>query len=671
MRKKIRMIAAALACCLAVGCSDTPAAPEVQGSETNTQEGGDSDYIETLTPANDYYGYINAKELMNMSIKPGESSIGTLDIVADETEEQLKEIIASVANSSEDFAKGSHEQAIHDLYWLANDRMTGVRDDDEADTAFADAIVERIYSPESVEELFDMWHKLRLDYGFQPFYSSENTVDLYNTDETVLCFGFEALVDLEEIRENQVRAVRRRDELAGGLQLLGIGAEDAKDRANDIILTYFEIAGSTDMSILNGDKETYEYYNILSREECNAVLKNISYEQLISSYGLKGVLPESVLIPDPDQLAAVDSVMDSDHLQVWKDITFLKFLSEHAAMMPDKYKTTDTGTEKTTEDLTFMVVNGYLRDAVADLYAEKYFTEKKQRLIRKMCDDIVLEYHDLISGSGWISDDGKAYLTDKLDHMEFYIGWGGERCDLDPVFSEISGSTLYQAAFMIDRAAAMEEIAQFGKKNDEDGFKTMPASTVNACYRPQYNDIVITAAILNQPVFDENAEYAWNLGAIGSIIGHEISHGFDSKGVLYDANGNFRPDAMPKEDIDAFREIQQKAVEYYNGFKVLGSHVNGKNTLGENLADISGLQCMLSIAENEEDKKIILESYAHLWKKLISDTYAKELLEEDVHSPAGVRVNAVVACFDEYYTIYDVKEGDDMYVAPEDRVKRW
>ena len=141
--------------------------------------------------------------------------------------------------------------------------------------------------------------------------------------------------------------------------------------------------------------------------------------------------------------------------------------------------------------------------------------------------------------------------------------------------------------------------------------------------------------------------------------------------MLYDANGNFRPDAMPKEDIDAFREIQQKAVEYYNGFKVLGSHVNGKNTLGENLADISGLQCMLSIAENEEDKKIILESYARLWKKLISDTYAKELLEDDVHSPAGVRVNAVVACFDEYYTIYDVKEGDDMYVAPEDRVKRW
>ena len=128
---------------------------------------------------------------------------------------------------------------------------------------------------------------------------------------------------------------------------------------------------------------------------------------------------------------------------------------------------------------------------------------------------------------------------------------------------------------------------------------------------------------------------------------------------------------MPKADMDAFKLKQETAIEYYNTFTVLGSHVDGKLTLAENFADISGLQCVLSIAGDKASQKIALESYAHTWSSLITDTAAKSILETDVHAPSNVRVNAVVACFDEFYEIYGVKEGDPMYIEPEKRVRRW
>lgn len=665
-------VAAVFAVCTVCGCADSGTGTVGQaGPGAAAQDADDEHYIETLTPANDYYGYINAKDLMNMSIKPGNTSSGTLSIIGDETKERLKEIINDIANSNEQFPKGSHEQAIHDMYWLVYDRLTEVRDDDAEDTVFMDAIIDKIYSVENVNELFDMWHELRMDYGLQPFYVSGITPDLYDTDRTIMWFSYNTIADLEEIRESQVKAVHIRDDLAGQLRFLGLSTDEAKERAGNIILAYYEIAGSSDMGIINGDKEEYEYFNILSREECSGLLKHFTYEQLIGTFGLEGELPERVVVYDPEQMSAVDELMDEEHLQVWQDITFLQLIGAHTVMFPDKYRMADVSLEMPVDEMVFTVLNTYLNEAIADIYAEKYFTEEKRRSVQKMCDDIVLAYHSMINNAGWLSAEGKAYLSDKLDNIEFNIGWSGERIGLEEVFEEISDHTLLQAVFMIDRAVAMENIAKYGKPDKSSAFSVMPASTVNACYRPQHNDVVITAAILNPLVFDENAEYARNLGAIGAVIGHEISHGFDDKGVLYDAKGNFRPDAMPQADIDGFKKIQDKAVDYYGRFTVLNSHVNGKQTLGENLADISGLQCMLSIAGTKEEQKIVFENYARLWKTLVTDTSVKDQLDADPHSPAVIRVNAAVSCFDEYYDIYDVKEGDEMYVAPEDRIRRW
>ena len=287
-----------------------------------------------------------------------------------------------------------------------------------------------------------------------------------------------------------------------------------------------------------------------------------------------------------------------------------------------------------------------------------------------MCSDMVAEYHDLINGADWLTDGGKSFLTEKLDHMEFFIG-GGEPHETDPADAELIGSTLLQTAYNYDRDSKQKEFADLFIEKPVNGFDSMSPATVNACYIPKENIIVIPAAVLNKRMFDEDADYAWNLGAIGTIIGHEISHAFDSNGVKFDAYGNYRPDAMPEEDVKAFKAMQEKAIAYYNSFKVLGSHVDGKLTIGENLADISGLHCALSIAGDPENQKKVFESNANMRKMLLTDIVAKDDLITDVHSPESVRVNAVVPLFDEFYEIYDVKESDPMYVAPENRIRRW
>ena len=177
---------------------------------------------------------------------------------------------------------------------------------------------------------------------------------------------------------------------------------------------------------------------------------------------------------------------------------------------------------------------------------------------------------------------------------------------------------------------------------------------------------------MNAPFYSPDQSYWENLGGIGAVVGHEISHAFDNHGMMYDMNGNYDPSWIPDEDRKAFDEMASHIEEYYSRQKILEIHpVDGELTLGENLADISGVDCILRLTKTNEERKELLENYARVWACVSQKDGALAQLYSDVHSPAITRVNAVVALFDPFYEIYDVKEGDAMYVAPEERVTRW
>ncbi len=655
-------------CLLVTGCGSAQGTPTA-ASPAVSADAPEVTGIDSLTPANDYYGYINAADIMEMELKDNQEKISTLGLIAEETDEQVEEIIKDIAESDEDYELGSNEQMIRDLYQLTYQAVEDKSVFEESDTEFTESILEQINSVEDKDDLINMWHDLSNDYSLQTFVCGSVVSNIYDRSEKLIFLSLYPLADFTEIKESDIKAVSYRDSFETYLKLAGVSGSDAENRANDIIYLYYDLAGSSDLSILSGDKEYYEMFEIYTREECEENLKNITYEELLYSIGYDGELPDKIVIPDPGLLWEIDSLVTDEYIQEWKDIALITFLDNHSVLLPVEY--TQVGIEGYTPDeLAVSTVTKYLDTMVSDIYAERYFSDEDREVITKMCDDMVDEYRVLIDDADWLSDEGKAYLTDKLDNMTFFIGCGEKR-EPDPEEGKLFKDTLLQTMYSFSAYEMQKNFDSLFEENVYNGFDDMSPITVNACYVDETNSIVITAAIINDRVFNPNADYAWNLGAIGSIIGHEISHAFDSRGVLYDSHGNYSPNAMSESDVKAFEEMQQMAIEYYDSFTVLGSHVDGKLTLAENFADISGIQCVLAIAGDLESQKIALESYAGVWSALTSDTYAKELLETDPHSPSNIRVNAVVACFDVFYEIYDVKEGDPMYVDPDKRVRRW
>ncbi|MBQ4312187.1 MAG: M13 family metallopeptidase [Oscillospiraceae bacterium] len=670
MRFSTRTAAALLACLMLAGCGGS-SSTDISGAGENylSDIGGHEGYIDTLTPGIDYYGYINGRELMNMSLDNKHDRMGTYSDVNDVVDGQLDEIIEEIAADGGNYPRGSYEQILHDVYHLIQDDYSGKLGTDAEDTAVIDGILDRIDSVEDLNGLKQLWRDLALDYGVYAFAAGSSGMNLYDTNRNIFTFSYQAPVDLEKIKDSDISAVIARDAIADTLRNAGIPSSDAEKRATDIIYVMHDIASYTDFGITGGKKRTEEYYNVYRTSELSGILHNLSADDLLYISGYSGSTPDEIVIIDPGQLRAMDSFVDEEHIQVWKDLAIKALFDQYSFWMPDKYNFVKDDT-LTGDKLAKNIIKGQLSSYIGEIYAKRCYTEEKRETITRICEDMKAEYYVLINGADWLSDEGKTFLTDKLDNMGFFIG-ADKPHEIDPSDADVVESSVLKTLIHYSSDIIRENIDKYGEAPTHNGFDTMSPCTVNACYMPAYNCINITVAVTTAPLYDENADYYTNLGRIGSIIGHEISHAFDSNGVKYDAHGNLRPDAMPEEDIKAFREKQEKVTDFYSSFMILGTRVDGKLTLGENLADISGLQCALAIAGDREKQKTVFENYARLWLRLETDTSAKKQVESDEHSPASVRVNAVVACFDEFYDIYGVKEGDPMYIAPEERVRRW
>lgn len=668
LRKKATgLMALAMAGILLAGCAaNAPANPSaVQTGETQD----DAAYLETLTPATDYFGYINAEALMETELKSTQEVIGTLAEIANQVEDEKDEILDEILQSKGSYEKGSTEQMIRDTYDLVYNQLDGKTDVDASDTAFIDGVIAEIDSVKTMDELWKLWNHLSVNYGFDGYMLTGVETNLYENTEYILKFEFDSIVDMEEMMDRQLYAMQTKDKVVAELKVLGVPSEEAEERAINIIYMIYEIAAHTDFDIVNEEKEAAECSFYYTREEFEKAFPGIAFDSLVSSAGVEGTYNGKVMLKDPEQFTAIVSVTDEEHLQAWKDITLYKFLNVHASWMPLKYnfaQNADRDPDKTARS----IVKSYYSEGIGELYRDKYFTEEMNKTVTKMCEDMRAEYRVLIGNADWLSEEGRAFLLKKLNNMNFFVG-GGAHYKPDPEMEDIFASSVLVTEFNADAYFHRKFLQKLGTKNDRNHVTGIDASTVNAFYSPDSNCIIITTGILKAPVYDDHADYMTNLGGIGAVVGHEISHGFDSQGVNFDENGNYRPESMPEADREAFKAIQQKTIDYYSTFSVLGSRVNGKKTLGENLADLSGVQCILAIAKTPENQKKVLENYAVFWRNLMTDSYAKESLDDDVHAPGKVRVNAVVSCFDEYYEIYGVKEGDPMYVPPEERIRRW
>ena len=388
-----------------------------------------------------------------------------------------------------------------------------------------------------------------------------------------------------------------------------------------------------------------------------------------------------MVVTDPEGLKKVSELYQEKHLEALKALLqyrviahYSDYLSEDLIAAKAQYEGVANGAVDipTTDVLAQSAVEENFSDMVGKVYVKNHFSEKSKADIQAMVQEIKQTYAERIKAVQWMSEETKMQALKKLDTMVVKIGYPDQWRDYSnySIQPKEEGGSIVSAVEMIKTQELQEEVAQLKQPFDKSQFG-MPAHMVNAYYSPGSNEIVFPAGILQAPFYDPNASPEENLGGIGAVIGHEISHAFDKSGSQFDEKGNLVNWWKP-EDLEKFDKKVQQAADIYSKLEVApGYYVNGEISTGEIMADLGGLTVAIDLAQKKGyDTKKVFESYGKVWREVTTQEFAIANISDE-HPPAKYRVNNIVNQIDQFYKDFDVKEGDPMYVKPEERLRVW
>jgi len=403
-----------------------------------------------------------------------------------------------------------------------------------------------------------------------------------------------------------------------------------------------------------------------------------------------GVHTPDFVAAEPSYFTALGVALTSVPLADWKSYLKFKLIDGLAPYLSDAFVTARF--EFRSRELAgqqemrprwkrgVVAVNSAMGDLLGQRYVQRYFPPDAKRRIDALVSTLIDTYRSSIDGLDWMSDATKTQAKDKLSKLAVKIGYPDKWKDyskLTVARDDLMGNVLRSA-----RLEHQRDLDRLGKPVDRDEWFTTP-QTVNAFYHPRRNEIVFPAAILQPPFFDATADDAVNYGGIGGIIGHEISHAFDDQGRKFDATGNLR-DWWTPQDVQRFTERTATLTAQYSAYEPLpGQHINGELTLGENIADLSGLTVAMRayrlslggrpapMLDGFTGEQRFFLGWAQAWRGKSRDEALRSQLLSDPHSPSEFRTNGVVSNLPEYYAAFNVKEGDKLFRPPDQRVKIW
>jgi len=387
-----------------------------------------------------------------------------------------------------------------------------------------------------------------------------------------------------------------------------------------------------------------------------------------------------------DQMIAETPLNDLKSLMTWSTINSAsnQLSTEIATTNWEFYSKTLSGAkaQRPLDERALSVVNGSIGEAVGKLYVDQKFPPEAKEKAEDMVGNVITAFKNRINDLEWMEDKTKTKAIEKLDKFTVKIGYPDEFED----YSDLSVSpenTYYENMQAVSKWNYKDNLSKIGEPVDKTEWGMSP-QTVNAYFNPLYNEIVFPAAILQPPFYDYKADAAVNYGGIGAVIGHEISHAFDDSGSRFDADGNLK-NWWSDKDLEKFTERGNNLAELYSSIEVLDSvYINGKFTLGENIGDLGGVLgaydgLMLHYENNEKPGKIagftpeqrFFMSWATVWRTKTRDEALRTQVKTDPHSPGQYRAYVPLQNIDAFYDAFDVKEGDDMFIAPEERVRIW
>ena len=462
------------------------------------------------------------------------------------------------------------------------------------------------------------------------------------------------------------------------LEMLGYSEKNSKRIVKEA-LEFDEIIAKYSLS----NEEMSESKNLVhpkTAEEINAYSGSFKLYDVIK--GIMGRDLETINVPNTKYFENYSKIVNQDNFSKIKSWILVQEAMAASNSLTEDYRLNFQsismaimGTQKpvSKEDTVYEMSVNLFSDVMSVYYGRKYFGEEAKTDVTGMIDKIKNVYRGRLQQNNWLTEGTRNKAIEKLDKMKVFVGYqedvnpGTKELHLDPnkSFFELS-----------------EDIAQFGKRYTIDHFDdpidknkwSGSAFDINAYYNPESNSINFPAGILQAPFYDKNQSTEKNYGGIGVVIGHEITHAFDSNGADYDENGDMH-NWWTKADSKAFDKRIKAFEDQWNGLEIYGTKVNGKLTVTENVADAGGLSSTLQVLKTDMTKpnlKDYFENYADIWKQKASLQYNKYTMVQDVHAPNELRVNQQLKNLPEFYEAYpQIKEGDAMYLAPSKRISLW
>ncbi len=670
MKKILTLMIPVLALC---GCGQSR--PAVPGIDL-------ADLDESVSPKVDFYKYATGGWQKNHPLKPEYARYGSFDILGENNEKRLNELFQSM--SSLKAAHGTVEQKISDLYKMGLDSLRRNEEGAAPLMPYIDGILAIADKDALVREIAAM--HLASD---SPFFGTYVMADMTDSDSNILYMSQSGLgMGDRDYYVNGCDPKLKAGYLAFLTKVLELARLDnAEGRAGDAMKVEDALAEASWTSVECRDME--KQYNPTTFTELDAEYPNLNLAGYFEALGVK---PEGkIVVTQPSFFKALDGIFASENVEVLKNYLLAQLVQGACGALSDDFynasfdffsrQMAGVQQQRPRWKRAMSVPNSLLSEAVGEMYVKKYFPAKDKERMAKMVANIQAALAEHIDSLDWMSDETKAKAHEKLNAFTVKIGYPDKWKDYSSLEVDPSASyyeNIRQAALW----SVQDNLTRLGKPVDKSEWLMSP-QTVNAYYNPATNEICFPAAILQPPFYNPDADDAVNYGAIGVVISHEMTHGFDDQGRLFDKDGNMA-DWWTAEDAEAFKAKTAVLVKQFDEVEVLpGVHANGALSLGENIADHGGLRISYTALQNSfkghhpapidgftAEQRFYL-AYAKVWADNITDEEIARRTKLDVHSLGRNRVNVTLRNLDTFFDAFDIKEGDPMWRPVSERVIIW
>jgi len=632
----------------------------------------------------DFYNAINREWLSNTKLENGYVSYGTFEEVCGKVNGGIYNIILDIQKNKDTFNKNSDELKVLNLY----NNYLDMESRNKLGIKPIEKYINKINQIKTTKDLKEILSDNEFSY-FQslinlsvgPDYKDSNTNVLYisrsnlglgnsfyykdtsNKGESIKQIYINYLTKLYTLYGEDEKVARKNAEIFYNIenkiaQKIPSFEEEAKD-----------------------DNRIQKSYNVYTVEGINKLIPNIQFSKLLSKLNISN--ENKIIVENPEELRLVNSFITKDNIENTKIFLRTSVLLNTDNFLTSEYREASNELRKTfygvdtialNEGSGVKFVNCQLNEVLSKLYISKYFDKSSKDDVENMAKEIVKNFENRLQNISWMSKTTKEEALNKLENINVKIGYPDTWNDYNDIEinSYNEGGSLIENVMNIYLSQIEKQFSKLKEPVNKNEWN-MGACAVNAYYNALNNEIVFPAGILQAPFYDKNASKEKNLGGIGVIIGHELTHAFDNTGAQFDETGKLK-NWWSTNDYKEFTSRSKKVVDYYSNIETGdGNFINGFLTVGENISDLGGIACVLDITKNIENPNLkdLFENYATIWREVSTKELKEYLLNNDPHAPKKVRVNIVLSQFEEFYKTYDIKKGDKMYVNPDDRVGIW